>query len=97
MKSTLKFSPNTNREITLITRIAPEIEYHSRLAGDELDGDLAAVEPAADAAERRHHASFAVAGLAVAGLAVAGLAGARDPPRHGARAPSRTGSSPDSG
>src|SRR5262249_16395667 len=73
------------------------------LAGNELDRDLATVELAADTAERRHHASFAVAGLAdpVAGLpeAVAGLAdrtGGRVP-RPGALPPSGAGSRRDRG
>src|SRR5262249_56310483 len=60
------------------------------LAGHELDRDLATVELAADTAERRHHASFAVAGLAdpVAGLPEAVAVLARRTwvrvPRHGA-------------
>src|SRR5436305_1815279 len=47
---------------------------------------------AADAAEGRHHASFAVAGLADLGRT-----GVRGVPRQGARAPRRTGSRPDHG
>src|SRR5262249_59240315 len=75
-------------------------------AGDRVPGPLggsdrarapARVEPAADTAERRHHASFAVAVLpcAVAGLAC--RTGVRGFPRQGALAPSRAGSRPDRG
>src|SRR5262249_4499607 len=62
------------------------------LAAHELDRDLAAVELAADVAQRRHHASFA--GVCRAGT---GAAVRRGVPRQGARAPSREGSRPDSG
>ena len=61
------------------------------LAAHEVKRDLAPVQAAADATERGHHASFA--GLVRAGTRAAG----RGEARHGARAPSRLGSSPDSG
>src|ERR1039457_4320639 len=56
---------------------------------DELDRNLTAVQPAANVAEPGHHASFAEVR---AGL----TAGRGAEPRHGARAPSRAGSRPDS-
>ena len=61
------------------------------LAAHEVERDLAPVQAAADATERGHHASFA--GLVRAGTRAAG----RGEARHGARAPRRLGSSPDSG
>ncbi len=67
------------------------------LPSDEVEGDLAAVQPPADIAEPRHHASFGVVRAEALALPVAGRAVTGREPRHGDRAPSLAGSSPDSG
>src|SRR6202040_1395794 len=69
------------------------------LPADEVVGNLAAVEPAADVAEARHHASpvlrDVVLRVAVWGLRLTSARRTED--RHGARAPSRAGSRPERG
>src|SRR5262249_61327875 len=84
---------------------AVELEARDH-AGDRLPEPLARydlarapapVEPAADTAERSHHASFAVAGLPCAVVCLACRTGVRGVPRQGALAPSRAGSRPDRG
>ena len=99
LKSTLKSRPAGEQGHDADEQDGPGDRVPPALAADEVVGDLAAVEPAADLAEPRHHASPELRDTVLRGAAPGPRLTwvRRTEDRHGVRAPSRAGSRPDSG